>query len=273
MDKRTIGTVLCHYTTAAVAFEEILRTNLLMFSPFETMRDPLEAQPWNFGAAFFNTGDASAGGQLERFTSFSGEMTKLKKQTKLIAFTRDAEEYAVNDLRDELFSRGWSRARMWEQYGDGHRGVCFVFDEEKLRGAFRQQYEDFGLDFMFDGPVVYTASGVFGEIGALTLDLSASPESAASKILSEHLRNHYQGLMLTKTYDWQGEHEHRFIVRDGEEGRLLLNYLDALNFVVLGSQFPEWQEASARKLCEQAGAEIRRLEWLPEGPWPTPLDT
>ena len=39
------------------------------------------------------------------------------------------------------------------------------------------------------------------------------------------------------------------------------DYGDALQAVVLGEQFPEWQVAGAQKICEAAGVELKRVRW------------
>jgi hypothetical protein len=36
----------------------------------------------------------------------------------------------------------WSRPRMWEQYGDVHRGACLLFDRPRLECAIHEKCPD-----------------------------------------------------------------------------------------------------------------------------------
>ena len=58
----------------------------------------------------------------------------------LLSLTGDAED------RGEFpgFDCCWSRPRMWEQYGDVHRGACLLFDRTRLERAIREQWPDEG---------------------------------------------------------------------------------------------------------------------------------
>ena len=58
----------------------------------------------------------------------------------LLSLSGDAED------RGEFpgFDCCWSRPRMWEQYGDVHRGACLLFDRTRLERAIREQWPDEG---------------------------------------------------------------------------------------------------------------------------------
>ncbi|WP_458179926.1 DUF2971 domain-containing protein [Bradyrhizobium sp. 14AA] len=36
---------------------------------------------------------------------------------------------------NHIWSRGFCRPRMWQQYGDNYRGVCMVYDRQALDDA------------------------------------------------------------------------------------------------------------------------------------------
>lgn len=40
----------------------------------------------------------------------------------------------------EIFLPGYMHSRMWEKYGDGYKGVCLCFNEDKLFHDFNSQY-------------------------------------------------------------------------------------------------------------------------------------
>ena len=78
------GTVLCHYTTSAAAFDSILTERQLRFSPYSRMRDPFEAQPWRFAAAYFPDNFESREDEFQTYAQGNQEINELKFQTKLL---------------------------------------------------------------------------------------------------------------------------------------------------------------------------------------------
>jgi hypothetical protein len=45
------------------------------------------------------------------------------------------DESAVGRGVNNIWGRGFSRPRMWQQYGDNYRGVCMIFDRAALQRA------------------------------------------------------------------------------------------------------------------------------------------
>jgi hypothetical protein len=50
------------------------------------------------------------------------------------------DESAVGRGVNNIWGRGFSRPRMWQQYGDNYRGVCMIFDRAALQRALRHLY-------------------------------------------------------------------------------------------------------------------------------------
>ena len=59
---------------------------------------------------------------------------------------------------DEDYRRGYARPRMWEQYGDNHRGVCLVFDKAELHATVMPQLEALGPHW--HGAVTYSNAAI-----------------------------------------------------------------------------------------------------------------
>jgi Protein of unknown function (DUF2971) len=266
------NSVLCHYTTSATAFEAILVDRKLRFSPYARMRDPTESQRWRFGAAF--SPDSFQGREDEAQTHGLAQRAadELKRQTKLLALTADASSYEGRGFTDEMFGRGWARARMWEQYGENHRGACLIFDREILHRELTEGLRTGGVMGCWEGQVSYTRSGVAGAIGALSFRLDNFKTKPMEEALSDHLEQHYRDLFLLKTLDWESEHEYRYVAHKPDDDYLYIPFSDSLKAVIVGARFPAWQASGALKSCELVGATAYRLKWLHEGPLPVDLD-
>ena len=130
------GELIFHYTRAATAFERILPDGKIRFSPYEHMRDPLEAQHWPEPSAYWVDPDDEnqEAGELARL----GVVLAAKAAARLLSLTVDAD-YGEDT---EPFGRGYGRASLWQLYGDDHRGVCLAFDRERLLSTLRKELAD-----------------------------------------------------------------------------------------------------------------------------------
>lgn len=261
------NSVLCHYTTARTAFEHIVPTGRLMLSPYERMRDPMETQPWRMGGSMMLDESQSGAIADKAFFKAYEEMERLRTKAKLAALTIDAAEYEQLELHESLYGRGWARARMWEQYGDTHRGVCLVFDREALVDAFSTQSQDPDVDFFLGEKVRYTPAGTGSEHSARNMDLASFMAGDTKAAAKAHLATFARELLFTKTRDWEAEHEFRFVLTTESVGFEFLEFGSSLKAVIVGSDFPQWQVRGASQVCEQSEAELLRIRWFSEGPW------
>jgi hypothetical protein len=249
------GSVLCHYTKAATAFEHILPDRKLRFSPYRLMRDPMESKEWVFGAAFYPDNFEGQDDEMETLAKAHEAANTLKRTTKLLALTTDEEGYEGAGLRDELFARGWARARMWELYGETHRGACLVFDRDGLHRELNEGLPDAGVGALYRGAVRYTHAGLAGEHVSYRLDSfkAKNPSEAAADFLERHHRE----LFLLKTLDWESEHEYRYLALSKGSDYLFAPFDASLKAVVVGEQCPRWQWPGVLDLSEQVGATAR----------------
>jgi hypothetical protein len=130
----TPGSLFFHYTTREAAFEHILPRRSLAFSPYSTMRDPLENRRWGFAGSM----RGESGPEHERaYLLFHRHANEIRDSAKLLSLAIDADHEDDDGDDAEQFARGWSRARMWEQYAENHAGVCLVFSRDVLVEALR----------------------------------------------------------------------------------------------------------------------------------------
>jgi len=252
---------LCHYTSAEAAFTAILPDHRLRLSPYKRVRDPLENHDFlNITLAGFDEG----GGQLER--AFGGALeglTRIRQNMRILCLTQGEPEWG------SPFGCAWARARMWEHYADDHRGVCLVFDRDSLLTSVREALATLETPF-YEGAVTYTAEGFAGSharhVGADDFPDGKPFERAAA----EYVEQHHHDFFLLKTADWATEFEYRFAVISPEasDEYLFIDYGESLVAVLVGHAFPEWQETSAREVCDQAGADFARLNWDMGRPFP-----
>lgn len=263
------GSYFFHYTNREAAFEHILPSGRLRLSPYTQVNDPLENKPWLIAAGYAvdeSSDDAEQAQHVEHLKFLSGT-SAVWDAAKLLALTVDAPPEAGYGGHAEPFGRGWARARMWDQYAEGHRGVCLLFDQDRLtknlRGSLRKQ----GIPAPWRGAVVYTPEGP-SELLSMALEGKVTPRGVA-----DFIEQHQDALFFRKATDWATEFEYRFVVTGPADSEFVeVDYGDALEAVIVGERFPPWQWASAVESCQRAGVEAWRLDWSTRRPVPTELE-
>jgi hypothetical protein len=254
------GELLYHYTTRERAFEQILPTAQLRFSPYRAMRDPLENKAWRPQSAAYWSSSAQGqpgdpGHPETNYWQFNAWAAEIWDQAHLLAFTIDADDYST---QNETFGRGWARARMWEQYGEGHAGVCLAFDRDRLAANVAESLERQDLATPYHQPVEYTESGK----KPLLLAGDMLSEEVSQERVSAFIEANHDSLFFLKALDWRSEYEYRFVVTapPGGEG-VFAEFGDSLVGVVAGEKFPDWQIAGALELAGRHESEALRLHW------------
>jgi hypothetical protein len=130
-----LANTLCHCTTAEAAFQHIIPTGFLRMSAYSAMRDPLENRELHISAASSAPPEESEADNT-LMTVVKDGIDRVRDATRLLSFTIDATE-GYTMPADLPFIRAWARARMWEQYGDNHAGVCIALNRERAVAHIR----------------------------------------------------------------------------------------------------------------------------------------
>lgn len=249
------GNYFFHYTTRQSAFDHILPERQLRLSPYVRMRDPLEAQaPW-LGAGLAVPEDAVEEEKLQ-FAYFEAQrlVAERRAEAKLLSLTIDA---SADEDTDEVFGRGYSRARMWEQYAETHRGVCLVFKRAELAELVERQIET-RAGRSIAGPVRYSTTGLQGTAATT---LMPTQGVTGENLASEHLARHAGSFFFLKLADWESEHEYRFVELTRGDEYTYVDFDNTLAAVILGEKFPAWQIYGAIEMCKPLGAKLWQMAW------------
>lgn len=259
------GRYFFHYTTRDAAFGGILPGNDLRLSRYGVMRDPLENQRWRFTFAGYGPrDDARLATDLAEYDEFEQAANdSMRDRSFLLSLTIDTAPAPRKE--QEPFCRGWARARMWEQYAENHRGVCLVFDREKLTRCFIEAAERIGAIAQYHQAVIYDGGGMHKPI----IDRG---ELREPEFFSRYVEDNSGSLFFTKTRDWETEHEYRFVsIAADDASPLVLSYGDSLEAVIAGDQLPAWEYPAVEAACERAGARALKMKWKNWRPGLIPL--
>lgn len=260
--------LLYHYTTAKSALEGILPTGNLHLSSYRSMRDPLEYH--ELTKLLLYRGDQS--GRAGRLPLDEAQETlgALRDRMRILSMTRDEEE-GYKEPTVKTFGRGYVRPRMWEHYGDQHRGVCLAFDRAAfVDGEFRDSLRELGGTNI--GDVEYTPGGFVAHTARVLPDIPDNEE--ATRHLFGHLETHNAAFWFLKLLDWETEYEFRLILFPEDEPSdepIAASFGSALKAIVLGTKFDPRRIPEALSFGVEFSVPVVRLDWVSGRPQVEPV--
>lgn len=203
---------LFHYTSAKRLIEYISPEMRFRLGKMSDTNDPMESAINYVGVAV--TRNATFEGMEDALQEIKALNIALRSGCSVGCFTLPADR--VTD-RPESQCPGHLHDRMWAEYGDGHKGVCLVFDKEKLSRAIHEHFkekEDDGLGEVLDGGIDYvdllsppnSVRGAFADI-----DINDVSSIDFEAYLQAHREQFARALFFTKDTDWLSEREYRFV--------------------------------------------------------------
>lgn len=239
---------ICHYTSRDIAINHILKSGKIRFSPLRSTNDPKEYKM----KVLYVSGNYIDG---------IGKKFQLmvREYSKILCLTRSTEKNTL-DLNT---NRAFGKPRMWSQYGENHRGVCLVFDIEKLEQSIYSSFQNESKK-IFASPVLYDDEFKIESVKANQFNPDGVDENNLESALIDHLENHKDAFFFHKDSDWKSENEFRFVIHKWTKGFEYLDIESSLASVILGIDFPNNFLAEMKNLCENLDVELFQLSWNSE---------
>jgi hypothetical protein len=254
-----------HYTSPQVAFEHVLPEGRIRLSPYRRMRDPAENKDIVPGTGGYGI-DADTFD--ESVCAMIGEIKARRDRCRVLSLTH-------NDASArETFGCCWARPRMWEQYADEHRGVCLLFDAERLTRAMEDAFSAHQIQSWF-GDVDYTEAGLAGSRLRYLSDPRIFDAGQRADAVTQFIERNAHDFFGLKTDDFKTEHEYRIVIMTGDESVVTAPGSPvsfegefahvacgaALVAVLVGERFPNWQLLGANRACERANVLLGKVGW------------
>jgi Protein of unknown function (DUF2971) len=252
------GKCVYHYTKGSIAIEHILPSLTLKMGTFQFLNDPREAKSWPF--KFYSRSSESNG----HFPySLFDEASKYITQRTLVLCCSIDDPSVTAEQEDRYLRSGLGHSRMWTQYADNHRGVCFMINQQRLHESI---VSHLGADSLFYGPVEYLST-TYGpnsveSIGAYDLvyweDIL---DRGLVNVLEPHIKQFHKELFFTKHIDWRDEREYRWVYRSNNNEPIYVPIANCLDAVLLGSDCPKDTSRIIIDLCRPHNIPVCRVHW------------
>lgn len=226
--------LVCHYTKREVAIEKIIASKTLRFNEIKNTNDP-----WDYKKNI--TPSLKKDNDLIKAIVNSSETQFKSEKVKSISFTRDSTK-----------PRCFENVLMWAHYAENHKGVCLVFDEQKLKWLFEQQF----LEKCLKPKIVsYTE---------FTSEIEIDDNDVAMKILKKNAKQ----LFYTKNKAWKYELEYRLMLLPDNKNDTFLNEIDkALVAIIIGLEFSNTYKCVIEDLKRKYYPNIKfyQMKWDSKG--------
>lgn len=232
--------LLFHYTTKKTALNFILKEKRIRFTPFGKLKDPRESKKWNFdiiGAS------SSIKEHIKNHKMIKKEFNDfIKKKCKVLCLCgKGTEEVniagnAIPEFRKPYCNAGFTKSRMWSQYANKHKGICFAFSRKNLESQLAATYLD---NKKYWGSVRYQYY-LESFVKARKIDHTTLLISGIDNTLREQVDKFYREYFFLKLMDYRDESEYRFVVvADDNKDFVYMPIESSLRGVILGIDFPK----------------------------------
>lgn len=254
-----------HYTSIEVAYNYILKDQTIKLGRYSLTNDPKEYRDWDFSIGTNRGKDLGTYhmGELSRWLSDA-----LKQTTKLVCFATDTGPLNGDITHQDLYRRGFSKPRMWAQYGDRHRGVCLVFDKAALHKEILAQVP-LGADVR-SGKVNYVDAPLLRTFGApdpYQINVDVLDDVGRTAYVALHLKTYGTHLFFEKSSDWRDECEYRWVVGTDDDDDLFVRFGDSLVGIMFGDDTPEKVVQDIMGITANRDLSFMGMKWRNSSPW------
>jgi hypothetical protein len=248
-----------HYTSLQNGLEYILPTMKLRLSPLTDMNDPRESKPLILSipdiGKHIKDGDEKP---LEAATLTSVFLKNFQIEHKAVCFSRDSNDvFSVLDKFKSIY-RGYNKPTLWAHYADNHKGMCLIFNKDKLLDATKKEFGTLKNHYLYSENIVKYDS-LENIISIFSIKFDDFLRLGSQKWLRGFYLKNYSELLFTKTLDWNAENEFRIVIKGKRKKEyLFLPINDSLCGIVLGYDFP----MAYLKLVESYKIPCGKMGWF-----------
>ena len=256
---------LFHYTKKSIAIEHILHTKKFKLSILKNTNDPREYKDKIFSVAGDSLGYDKTVDLLNKARPVTDRIQRY--ECRVMCFcTNNKPTLILSDDRsiedEHACPEGWSKSRMWSQYGQNHYGICLVFSKRELINALEKtkpQISDYKASY-----VKYSQRHGF-DWEATTLDGNRLEEEGIRKYSFNHVMENAEELFFRKHIDYRDEAEFRVVVFDPDKKLEYLDVSSLIKCVIVGDRTPDAYIPLINQICTDLHIESRRAHWSKDG--------
>lgn len=269
--------IIYHYTKASTAIDYILYDKLLKLTPRKNSVDPIEIYP-NYGIVC-NSWSSNNSDWDKLDLKYATDINEVKEnlQNRIeryvqVCFCKNkiqAKEFVSFFKQTENF--GFTKPRMWDQYGDQYTGVCIAFSKRKLI----KNNNDLNLIKEGQTDVNYlTYSKLVSKMNDISLN---AIDNLGRNEYEEFLVNKIDEELCSKHEDYRDENEYKICTlfdkgksictkyKNHIDYYMFLNIENCVEAIFMSSYVNRNQKSSLLHYSEELKVPLLELKWKNNG--------
>jgi len=232
--------ILAHYTKIETLIEHILPSKKLKLSKLTELNDPLENR-WKYDHISYQGWKAPPEHCWE---ALKQEYQNLANCIKVCCFSAENTQKPNAQI--------YKKMRMWAQYAQNHKGVCILFDKEKLILKADQQEK-----LLHAGDVIYHEKLPIPTFSLEEDDFKKNYQENYQEKIFQYLKTLPYETIFAKTNDWGDEDEFRIAAYSKAEETEFIDIENCISQIILGLETPSIYKDLIKAICPDV--EIRNL--------------
>ena len=230
-------------------FENILTSGELKMFPFVQTNDPLE-----YNHRFIGSVDTYRGKHEGR--DLTNERLCIEHKLLYDAFFLSTCQNGVS-----VDKKGYKKLRMWSQYGDSHKGLCFCLSKQKIIKYIENKYSSTCCFYHKNITYNHKMSEIY-QNAILKGFLSQKTDVEGFSI--EYITKEKNHLFFKKVNDYRDEKEYRFVLMRKESDDLCpkLNLHEILTAVIIGDKQNKNYLSAYQRFKTIYNVPFYRLKWF-----------
>lgn len=236
--------ILYHYTKSENV-QLILANETLLMNTFNNTQDPIE----NKSTTFLICCDDE---EQEKYNKKRQQLDAIKKRTKLVCFTQDAEYHHEREAYFP-FIRGFLKSRMWNQYADNYKGVCICFDKKKVIAIVKSTFPD---------ALVFYTSVKYTNRAWMQRSVHEINKNNINENNLDFIKKRRKAYFFSKLRDYRDEREFRIIVVSTKEiEKKYIDISNAITSIYVGENCDAQTIEVVRDYCRNKQLKAHKLHW------------
>ncbi len=251
-----IEDIISHYTNINTAVENILFTGCLRVSSLQKTNDPFEYLeiPISYGGTVDIFSHKKEQEQIKQFALKSIQtISDSVKRLKIACFCRNDIEEINNGSYFDGF--GFSRPRMWAQYGESHKGCCLLFTKKKLiENISKKSLTHYHREVRYYNSVDLNKMFPHGSYDGIR----KLGESEYLKSLKKQFINKY---IFTKHSDFENENEYRIVLDTESDEPEYISINNCIFGIVISEKISKFHEKYLKEYSKRNDIPLIIISW------------
>ena len=152
---------------------------------------------------------------------------------------------------------------MWDQYADKHKGVCLMFDRDKINEDISKVYGDYKIH---KRKVKYLHEPIPETIKNIKYEELI--KFGIKEVIQKKIEENVNRFFFQKALDWQSEFEYRWLIvtKENVEEYLYFPICNAIRAIILGTNINDENEKKLIDYSKMFKVRLYRMDWMNGNP-------